>query len=121
MLEKLYVDSQLKRELNCEFHQYNMFRIYHNKTQVCDLVSMKIREKSFQLSICCAHDPFDVIEVEVCLFIFLRFNGLLGPLIFTIVNLKSRLATTSIVPYDMDSCPFMLIIAILQEMCFQTF
>ena len=31
---------------------------------------------------------------------------LLGPVIFTVVNLKKRPAITSSVLYDMDSCPF---------------
>ena len=42
------------------------------------------------------------------------FNGLLGPLIFTIVNLKRRPAITSIVSYDMDSCPFTLVISLVR-------
>ena len=36
------------------------------------------------------------------------FNDLLGPLIFTVINLKKRPAITSRVLYNMDSCPFTL-------------
>ena len=42
----------------------------------------------------------------------LRFNCLLGPLIFTNVNMKRRPATTKIVSSDMDSCPFVLVVVI---------
>ena len=36
---------------------------------------------------------------------FLRFNGLLGPFIFTIVNLKKRPAITRSASYSMGLCP----------------
>ena len=42
---------------------------------------------------------------------FLVNDDLLGPLIFTFVKLKRRPAITRSVSYDMDSCPFILVIA----------
>ena len=45
----------------------------------------------------------------------LMFNDLLGPLIFTIANIKRRPAIPSIVSYDLDSCPIILVIAYPQD------
>ena len=43
------------------------------------------------------------------------FNDLLGPLIFTVVKLKKQPAITSSVSYDMGSCPFTLVTAVLKD------
>ena len=45
------------------------------------------------------------------LFVFYSLMVLLGPFIFTVVNLKKRLVITSIASYDMGSCHFSPVIA----------
>ena len=45
---------------------------------------------------------------------FSGFNGLFGPLIFTIVKLKRRPAITSSASYGFDSCHLILVITFLR-------
>ena len=46
-----------------------------------------------------------ILNLYIILLWFYGFIDLLGPLIFTNVNLKRRPAITSSASYDMDSCP----------------
>ena len=71
----------------------------------------RIKEMTTKVSECMV----TLEQVWYHLFIFvrvLRFNDLLGPFIFTIVNVKKRPAITFSVLYDLGSCPFTLVIAI---------
>ena len=84
------------------FMAHSCYRFLNNL-----FLNIKIRIESFCHATVLSHSYFPYATG-------LRFNCFLGPLIFTIVNMKRRPATTNIVSYDMDSCPFVLVVAILQ-------